>query len=388
MKICHIITRLIVGGAQENTILTCEQLHRKGHEVSLLAGPETGPEGSLWDRARAGGYQVREIRHLVRNVHPSHDFACAKELARHIAELQPDIVHTHSSKAGIIGRLAAAKFDSVKTVHTIHGMSFNRTQPAPVRFVYRALEWWAAARTDALISVADAMTDQAVAACVAPPEKFRTIYSGLETDWYQPDSETRRRVRSEWGVSEDTIIVGTVARLFDNKGYEQLIEAMPSAVRSNAGLHFVWVGDGARKPQYMHRLGELELADRVTLTGLVPPRRVAELMCGFDMLVHVSRWEGLPRAVVQAQLTEVPVISGNNDGAPEVVQDGRTGLLLDVDDSAGLSQAITRLAGDANLRAAMGREGRAHCLDRFDHRRMADRIERLYEWLLDRPAEV
>lgn len=402
MRICHVITRLIVGGAQENTVLTCRGLVERGHEVTLIAGPETGPEGSLWDDARRAGCSLIPLESLRRAVRPWQDLRALRTLRAKFLELQPDIVHTHSSKAGILARAAAFDAGVPCIVHTIHGMSFNRTQPWAVRTAYQAVERWAAERTHAFITVADAMIEQSVAARIAPREKFVTIRSGLETERFTPNAELRQRFRAEWGVAEDEIVVGTVARLFQNKGYEEILDAMPRAIAavSRAGgtpsstgvsspslqesnparrLCFVWIGDGAYRSRYERRLDELGLRDRVRLLGLLRPDEVAERINGFDIALHASKWEGLPRALVQALLTEVPAISFDIDGAPEVVTPNETGLLVPLGDTTGLATAIVRLANDADLRRAMGRRGRERCFAEFDWRRMVRKIESVYD---------
>ncbi|MHC4235649.1 MAG: glycosyltransferase family 4 protein, partial [Planctomycetota bacterium] len=377
MRICHLITRLIIGGAQENTLLSCEGLRERGHEVILLAGPETGPEGSLWDRVEASGLRAIVVDQLRRAVHPWRDWRCLGRLQRLLAELRCDVVHTHSSKAGILGRLAAGRAQVPVVVHTIHGMSFNRTQPQPVRALYRALERRAARRTDAFVSVADAMTQQAVAAGLAPQERFTTVYSGMEVERFQPDAEARRRVRQEWGVGRDYLVVGTIARLFRNKGYEQIIAAMPAMVRSRPALRFVWVGDGRDRSRYVRQLTQLGLRDRVHLTGLVRPEQIPGLIAGFDILLHASQWEGLPRALPQALLTEVPVVSFDYDGAPEVVIPGVTGELIPAGDVAGLAAAVGRLAEAPDRRQSLARQGRQRCLEMFDHRTMVSHLDDL-----------
>ncbi|MBU0618226.1 MAG: glycosyltransferase, partial [Planctomycetes bacterium] len=146
MKIIHVITRLIIGGAQENTILTCEGLHELGHQVTLITGPTRGPEGSLVERARGGGYDYVEIPELIRAVNPWYDARARRYLEMEFRDREPDVVHTHSSKAGILGRFAARDARVPIIVHTIHGMSFNRTQRWPLRKLYAWLEWMAARR--------------------------------------------------------------------------------------------------------------------------------------------------------------------------------------------------------------------------------------------------
>ena len=275
MRICHVITRLIIGGAQENTVLSCRGLVERGHDLTLIAGPETGLEGSLWDQAEAAGCELVRIGSLRRAVRPWSDWRAACELRRLFDRMQPDVVHTHSSKAGILGRWAAARADVPVVVHTIHGMSFNRTQDRIMQATYRCLEKRAAQWTTTFVAVADAMADQAVAAGIAPRDRFVTIRSGMETEQFTPNAELRRRHRAEWGISDDDVVVGTIARLFANKGYEEILAAMPSAVAREPRLRFVWIGDGAYRARYKRRLEAMGLSDRVRMLGLVRPDDVA-----------------------------------------------------------------------------------------------------------------
>jgi glycosyltransferase involved in cell wall biosynthesis len=384
MHICHVITRLIVGGAQENTVLSCRGLVERGHRVTLIAGPETGPEGSLWGDAEESGAELVRVDSMRRAVLPVQDVRARRELVGAFRDLAPDVVHTHSSKAGILGRSAAAMAGVPVIVHTIHGMSFNRTQSHFTQWLYRTLERRAARHTTKLIAVADAMIDQSVAAGVAPRDRFVTIRSGMETGRFAPNADARREVRADWGMGEGDVVVGTLARLFENKGYEEIIAAMPDAVARQRNLRFVWVGDGKHWTRYERQLDAFGLRDRVRMTGLVHPAEVARLINGFDVLVHASRWEGLPRAVVQALLTAVPAVSFDNDGAPEVVLPGSTGLLVPFGDVRALSDAIVSLASDPQRRRVMGAAGRAMCVEMFDWRGMVDRLDELYTSLVKR----
>ncbi len=383
MHICHVITRLIIGGAQENTVLTCRGLAQRGHLVTLIAGPETGPEGSLWEQAAEAGCELVRLPSLRRSVRPVRDWLAASALRGIFRRLRPDVVHTHSSKAGILGRWAAAQAGVPVVVHTIHGMSFNRTQPVFVRRFYRALERNAARRTTALVTVADAMTDQAVKAGLAPRDRFVTIRSGIETDRFAPQVDLRRRYRQDWQIEDDDIVVGTVARLFRNKGYEEIIDAMLAAVAREPRLRFVWIGDGADRSGYERRLTDIGLRDRVHMVGLVSPEEVARCLNGFDIVLHASRWEGLPRAIVQGLLTGVPAVSFDNDGAPEVVLPDKTGILVPYGDTKRLADAIVTLAADPDLRRRLGTQGRAHCLEAFDWHKMVTDLEDLYTRLHD-----
>jgi glycosyltransferase involved in cell wall biosynthesis len=378
MHICHVITRLIIGGAQENTVLTCEGLLERGHRVTLISGPTRGPEGSLVERARRGGYEFIELRDLVRAVNPWLDARARRYLRMEFERLRPDVVHTHSSKAGILGRLAAHDARVPCIVHTIHGMSFNRTQPWLVRRAFAWAERVAARRSQAIVTVADAMIAQSVAAGIGPRKKMLTIYSGMEIEQFTPSMQARAAIRRQWGVGDDEIVVGTVARLFRKKGYEQLIPIMAEASRREPRLRFVWIGDGAQRAEYEAQLERLGLRERTILVGLIPPAEVPTVLAGCDILAHTSQWEGLPRAVVQALLMQVPAVAFNIDGTPEVVVDGQTGRLVPLNDLVSFAAALCDLAGDAELRQRLGRAGREQCRERFDWRRMVDQLEALY----------
>lgn len=390
MHICHVITRLIIGGAQENTLLTCEGLAQRGYQVTLISGPTEGPEGSLVPRARGGGFRFLELPELVRAVHPWKDLRARARLRALFQRLRPDVVHTHSSKAGILARLAAHAAGVPILVHTIHGMSFNRTQPWPVRRFYALLERRAAAHTHALVAVADAMVEQSLTARIAPPDRFVRIYSGMPLGPFEPGLYDRTAVRASWGVSpaDDVVVVGTVARLFRRKGYEQLIPILAEAARRESRLRFVWIGDGAQRGLFERELERRGLRERTVLTGLVAPEEIPRLLAGFDILAHASQWEGLPRAVVQALLMQVPAVAFELDGTPEVVLDGRTGRLVPPGDLAAFATALVELARQPQERRRLGAAGRAHCLERFDARRMVEEIERLYLRLRGSPASV
>ncbi|MFO0974401.1 MAG: glycosyltransferase [Phycisphaerae bacterium] len=382
MRICHVITRLIVGGAQENTLLTCAGLAQHGHAVTLVSGPTHGPEGSLVGRARGDQYEFVELPALVRAVSPRRDLAAARALRALFRERGFDVVHTHSSKAGILGRLAAADAGTPAIVHTIHGMSFNRTQPRIVQAAFAELERLCAARTDRILCVADAMTAAALDAGVGRPDQYETVYSGMQIVEFDPRRHDRAAARARLGLPLDAVVVATVARLFRNKGYELLIPAMQRAARREPRLRFVWIGDGADRPAYEAELARRGLRERTTLTGLVAPEALPGLLAAADLLAHASLWEGLPRAVVQALLMEIPAVCFALDGAPEVVRPGVTGELVAPADVCGLADAIVSLADHPERRAQMGRAGRVLCAARFDWRAMVRQIEAVYERLL------
>jgi glycosyltransferase involved in cell wall biosynthesis len=383
MRVVHLITRLILGGAQENTLLTVEDQRRDWEdEATLITGPAIGPEGSLIERAWANSVDLRIIPELRREIHPGRDWQSYREMIRLLKELRPEIVHTHSSKAGVLGRAAAWKL-GLPCVHTIHGSPFHPYQGAAAYHCYRLAEKWAARRCDLLISVCDAMTDQYVAAGVAPREKFVTVYSGMEVEPFLNPPRSRERVRAELGFAPEHVVVGKVARLFELKGHEYVIEAARTVISQNRNVRFLFVGDGLLREELNRRIAEYGLADHFRFTGLVPPERVPELIGAMDIVVHASLREGLARVLPQALIAGRPVVSYDVDGAREVAIPGETGFLLPPKSVTDTVEAILALAGDPAMRDRFGKMGRDRFTDQFRHQTMTRRLREIYAQVIE-----
>jgi glycosyltransferase involved in cell wall biosynthesis len=381
-RVVHFITRLIIGGAQENTLLTVEDQHRLyGDEVTLICGPGLGPEGTLVERAQSGGLDLRIIPELRRSIHPWRDWRSYRQLVRLLQEIRPQIVHTHSSKAGILGRLAASRL-GIPAVHTIHGAAFHYGQhPAAHRF-YILAEKWAAGRCRQFISVCDAMTDQYVDAGIAPRERFVTIYSGMEVEPFLKPPRPREDVRRELGLRPEHIVITKVARLFHLKGHEWVIRAASRVAKEFPQVRFLFVGDGILHEQFRQQIEQAGLSEAFVFAGLVPPGRVPELIGASDIIVHASLWEGLARVLPQALIAGKPVVSYDIDGAREVVIPGQTGYLLPPRSVDELATALCELAGDPVLRDRLGSTGRERFVDQFRHETMTRRIREVYGRLL------
>jgi glycosyltransferase involved in cell wall biosynthesis len=382
MRIVHVITRLILGGAQENTVLTVDELHHRYHDdVTLITGPAEGPEGDLFERAKSRDLSVLVMPELVRPIRPWLDGKAYWCLRAAFKRLKPDVVHTHSSKAGILGRFAAWHERVPAIVHTIHGMPFGPFETPAKNRLYIALEKLAARRAHAIVSVCDAMTSQALAAGVGRPEQFVTVYSGMDADAFLEPKRSRDEVRRELGLAESDVAFATVARLFDLKGHDDLIAVAKDVLAANPKVKFVWIGDGILRGRLVADLERLGIRQSFILTGLVPPDRIPELLNAADAVIHPSLREGLARVLPQALLVGRPVISYDIDGAREVVIP-ETGILLPPRDLAGLKRAILDLAAQPVTRAAMGREGRRRFADQFRYQAMARELRSLYERLL------
>ena len=378
MKIAHVITRLIVGGAQENTLLSCLGQHARGHDVTLLTGPAIGPEGSLLDRARSAGYRVEIVDDMRRSVHLARDWRTYRTLVRQLRQLRPDVVHTHSSKAGILGRWAAHAAGNCAVVHTIHGLAFTASTRRPVNLAYRYLEKWTAPVTDAIVCVADAMRNQSLAAAVGKPDQYVTVYSGMDTAPFLAPPVPRADTRARLGLADHHVAVGTIARLFHLKGHDDLLALAPDLCRRFPHLRFLWVGDGLLRSQFEAKIAALGLTDRFILTGLVPPEKVPELTAAMDVLVHPSRREGLARALPQGALCGCPVVTYDVDGNREGLVHGVTGYALPPFDVRRFGDALAGLLEDDQLRRTMGSAGRAFAAARFETATMVDGLDRVY----------
>ncbi len=383
MRIAHVITRLIIGGAQENTVFSCEDLIREyGDEVLLITGPPLGPEGSLIDRARQSGVPMEIVPQLRRAIHPWRDWLSYLRLKRILRDFQPDVVHTHSAKGGILGRAAARAAGVPAIVHGVHGAPFHPYQSALARHLFRVCERWAAPKCDAFVSVADAMTDLMVGARIAPREKFTTVYSGMEVEPFLQADRHRQRVRQELGYTPEHVVIGKVARLFHLKGHEYVIEAAGRVVRANPQVRFLFIGDGILTDKYLERIRHAGLESHFHLTGLVPPARIPELVGAMDLVVHTSLREGLARVLPQALIAGKPVVSYDVDGAREVVITGQTGILLPPKAVEPLAEALIELTGDEPLRRRLGEEGRRRFTDQFRHEEMTRQLRQIYRRLL------
>ncbi len=375
---------MIVGGAQENTLSTClDLIQHYGDDVLLVTGPAVGPEGSLLERAKGQGVPLAILPALQRAIHPLHDLESYRAIKRVLRDFHPDVVHTHSAKGGILGRLAADAAGVKAIVHTVHGAPFYPYQGRGERAFYRWCERYAARHCHALVSVADAMTDLMVEAGVAPRDKFTTIYSGMEVEPLLAADEHRAAMRRELGFADDQVVVGKIARLFHLKGHEYVIRAATPVVARFPNVRFLFVGDGVLRAPLERQIAEAGLSDWFHFTGLVPPERIPALVGAMDVLVHASLREGLARALPQALIAGKPVVSYDIDGAREVVLPGETGYLLPPQSIEPMTDALCELAANADLRRRLGGQGRGRFADLFRHETMTRQLRDLYQRLLE-----
>jgi glycosyltransferase involved in cell wall biosynthesis len=381
MRVFHVITRLVVGGAQENTVATVLGLREKpGIQVQLLSGPTRGPEGSLESEVENIPGLSMVVPDLIRPVHPFRDFRALKMLENIFHEQKPDIVHTHSGKAGILGRLAARRAGIPIIIHTIHGPSFGTFQNGLSNFTYRPAERYAARMTTHFVVVAEAMKNQYLAAGIGKPEQYTKIFSGFSLGPFlaaKNDLEIRKRL----GFGKDDFIVGKIARLFKLKGHDDLLSVAPELVRHNPKIKFLLVGDGEWRGRLQARAKNLGVQKNIAFAGLVPPGEVPRFVGIMDALVHLSLREGLPRALPQALAAGKPVIAYDCDGAREICLDGQTGFLVPPGDLPALKARLLQLADDPTLCGKFGKTGSEFVRENFGVEKMVDSIYHLYQKL-------
>ncbi len=387
IRVLHVITRMIVGGAQEDALVSLAGLRDSfGYKVGLITGPETGPEGELISRAREIGIPLKIIPAMRRAVRPMLDILAAAALRRIFAELRPAIVQSHSSKAGVLARWAARRARVPVVVHRIHGVAFHRFAGRAANAVYVAAERAVAPCANRLVSVADCLTRACLAAGIGREEQYITIPTGIDVRPYTLSAstrkETRARVRRELGLADGDLVIVKVARLSDLKGQSFVRDAAPEVLRALPEARFLFVGGGNLRSSLERRAGAETPPGTVRFTGLVPPERIPELLAASDVLVHSSLHEGLPRALVQAHMAALPVVSFDVDGAPEIVEHGRSGSLVPPRDVGGLASALIELGRDASLRERFGRRGRERALERFSAEALVRATDRLYRELL------
>jgi glycosyltransferase involved in cell wall biosynthesis len=392
MRVTHLITRLVIGGAQENTLATIRSLRQEyGLDVKLIAGPTIGPEGSLENEAREilkvaatpsspNSTNLTIVPELVRPVHPVKDFIALRKLENILREQRPDIVHTHSGKAGILGRLAAKRAGVPIIIHHIHGPSFGDFQGAFANFIFTAAEKYAGRVTDHFFCSAAAMTRLYLAAGIGKPEQFTRIFSGFKLEPFL-NATNDLALRQNLGLDETHFVIGKVARIFQLKGHADLLTAFAKITPQLPHARLLFVGDGALRGEIEILARNLGVADKVVFAGLVPPDQVAHYVGIMDCLAHLSYREALSRALPQALAAGKPVVAYDFDGADEVCLENQTGFLIRTGDIDTAANKLSLIANNPDLRSRFGRTGRAFVHEYFSVEKMVADQYTIYQQL-------
>ena len=367
------ITRFIAG-AGGVALRGALALDRNEHSVTILSAPG----GPLLAEAEKAGFKVILLKHMRPEISPRDDPKGLQELIHLLREGDFDVVHTHSAKAGALGRFAAHRVGVPAIVHTFHGFPFHDFQFGPVRSTYIALERSLGRITDQFLAVGGAVAAQAISLRIAPAERIRTIASAIELDILPASPGNRAAARHLMRLPEDVQVVGAVGRLAPQKAPQDLVAAIEAMGRSN--VYCVWVGDGPLRQEVTRLIERRKLTNRFLLLG--ERHDVAALLPGFDVFALASHYEGLPCSVVEAMTCGIPVVATAVNAVPEVVVPGRTGLLVPANAPMLLGRALAYSLDHPAEGSRMSVAARAQLGDRFDPKVLGRDLAETYELAL------
>jgi len=380
IKVINPITRLILGGAQETVIETCAYLNKDRFAPQIVAGLQTGPEGELITDVKKRQIPLTLIPELVREINPVKDVRATWKLVKLFQREQPHIVHTHSSKTGIIGRWAARLAKVPVIVHTVHGWGHHPYQHPLVQKIYIFAERKTVPFTDKLIAVSSVNVDKGLKDHIGTREKYRVIHSSINLDDFSRPQADPASLRAVLGIAAGSPVVGTVSRLSRQKNPLDFVRLAAQVKKNIPAVKFLFVGDGPLRAETEALIRELHLEQDIILAGL--RMDVPDLLRVMDIFTLTSLWEGLPRVIPQAMVAGLPVVANNVDGNAEIIRDGINGFLTPPGNIALMAERIVRLLEDRPLNEAIARKGRETALREFSLQDMVKKIETLYDDLL------
>jgi glycosyltransferase involved in cell wall biosynthesis len=376
MKVVHLITRLELGGAQINTVYTYEHLDARRFEAYLACGPG----GILTERVQKQERLVM-IKDLVRELNPVRDLKALFQIMRFFKKVRPDIVHTHSSKAGILGRLACFLLGIPAAVHSVHGFSFSPYQSFFKRSFYRLAEKTVARMTDhfVFVSLDDIQAARHHRLIREAPKNYSLIRSGFPLKKFRGKAKDPAAVREKYRIKKDDFVCGTIAPFKPQKGLFHLVEIADLVLKKRKDVVFVIAGDGALRPDLETALRQRGIDDHFRLPGFLFD--IEQFIDAFDLGVSTALWEGLPQSLVQLRLKQKPVVASDIPGNREVIKDNRNGCLVEVTNHEGFAEKILYLIDHPTERKRLA----AHPEDfaAWDADFMVNTQERLYTTLIE-----
>jgi glycosyltransferase involved in cell wall biosynthesis len=388
IKVLRVIARLNVGGPALHVAYLTAGLADRGYETTLVAGTLARGEESMAAVSEARGVRIEALPALHREIGPLRDAQAILRLARLIREERPTILHTHTAKAGAVGRIAALLAGSARppiVVHTFHGHVLRGYFNPLTTLGFRTLERWLARVTTALIAVSPEVRDDLVKLRVAPASKFTIVRLGIELDERTDvDEDVRAETRRQLGFGPDAFIVGWVGRMTAVKRTDDVVRALRGLVDRGIDAYLCLVGDGPDRDHLERYAHELGVVKRCLFVGY--QQDVARFYSAIDALLLPSVNEGTPVSVIEALAAQRPAVATRVGGTPDVIRDGVDGFLVEVGDADALSDRLAELATDPERRARMGADGRERVLGRYAVERLVDDIDRLYRSLLDAHA--
>jgi len=375
IKVVHIITRLDRGGSADNTLITVMGLNKRRFKVTLVAGRTTEPTPKLAQLKEQTHIRFLQVPQLVREISPHNDLIAFVKLYRLLKRGRFGIVHTHCSKAGILGRWAARLARAPHIVHTPHGNIFYGYYGKPFTHLFILMERFSARFTDRIITLTNKGREEHLRFKVGLPDKFRTIYSGIDLSSFLGQKKERINVKKELGIPLNHRVVGSVARLVPVKDHFTFIKAAPLIAEAFPQVSFLLVGDGPLRNHVESLAAKLGVSQRMVITGMRDD--IPRLLSAMDLVVLTSLNEGMGKSLVEAMAMGRAVVATDVGGVAEVVEDGTTGLLVPPSSPHLLAKAVIDLLRDDEKRGSFGQRGKKR-VGKFSAQLMIREIERLY----------
>ena len=375
IKLLHVITHLPIGGAQDNTLYTVELLNKDKYDISLSCNLN----GELVSRAKKVKHlKLYDVPNLRREVSIINDIRAFLYLYKLIKKENFTIIHTHSSKAGFLGRIAAMLNKTPIVIHTIHGFAFHDYMNSFKKNIFIYLEKLSAKWTHGLVTVSNLNKKKVVDLGIAPIEKLKNIYSGIDLTLFI--NEKNDQFRKELNLDSNHLLLGSVGRLSNQKDPITMIEAFLIVSKNFPNAHLTLVGDGELRDEILIKIDQLQLNGRVHLTG--NKNDPWKIYHSLDLFIMSSIYEGLGRSITEALSCGVPVVCTSVEGVPEIVRDNETGILVPPKDPSALATGIIKSLNDMDNARKMAEEGRKFVNENFDVKKMVDDIDTLYDTLL------
>lgn len=379
-RICRIIGRLNIGGPALHVILLTHGLRARGYETMLVAGREGPHEGTLRDLAAHKGVEPVLLPELGRKLHPGHDFVALCKLVRLLRRAQPAIVHTHTAKAGTLGRIAAKLAGVPIIVHTFHGHVLSGYFKRSTTRLFLGIERCLARVSTKVLTVSERQRRDLLRLRIGQPQTVGVMPLGLELDGLLQCDRRRGEMRRRLGLPAEAPLVGIIARLVPIKDHPTFLEAAADLHRSRPGVRFIIVGDGELRTCLERKALALGLEGSIHFLGW--QRDLGPIYADLDLAVLSSLNEGTPVSLIEAMAAGLPVVATDVGGVPDVVADGKTGLLVPPKDPVAMSRAMGTLLDDPDKRRAMGQLGREAVYPQYSDASLLDRMDRLYASLL------
>ena len=382
IKVAHIITRIITGGAEENTLYTIEGLDKNKYDIDLIVGEEFRED--IYNNFENSDFCIIRLKGLKGKLNFLYDPIVLIKLINLFKKNHYDIVHTHLTKIGILGKIASRISGVPIIIHGLHGSAFQAFNSKLLNWTLIFFERITSKYTDAYISVSRILSEKYIKEGIGKRENHFTVYSGMNLDkfYYSREKINRRKKLAELGISSDCFIIGNVATLEPRKGHKFLIDAFKKVIKKQKKkpIKLIIVSDGYERENLVNYVNKLNLKEKVLFTGY--REDIEELMAIMDVFVLTSLREGLPRVLVQAAAVGIPLIAFNVDGVPEIIRDGYNGFLVKPKGVEELADRITRYINNRELISLHGQRGREFVKGKWSIKDMVNKIDSIYQELI------